>query len=134
MNGSFSDEALVQYISMLSARDSISFSESDTYDFARCVRPDGSSYGTKGKCRKGTESAAKAESGKGKGSLSRKASDVKAESLVKAVMNIYEKKHGGSAFGDDTALRRIKLYQRENPNATIKDAVKDVASDMWQDD
>lgn len=25
------------------------------YDFTRCVRPDGSSYGTKGKCRKGAE-------------------------------------------------------------------------------
>jgi len=25
------------------------------YDFTRCVRPDGSSYGTAGKCRKGTE-------------------------------------------------------------------------------
>lgn len=28
------------------------------YDFTRCVRPDGSSYGTRGKCKKGTESAA----------------------------------------------------------------------------
>lgn len=27
-----------------------------SYDFARCVRPDGSAYGTRGKCRKGTES------------------------------------------------------------------------------
>lgn len=35
------------------------FSESDNYDFARCVRPDGSVYGTRGKCRKGKETSAK---------------------------------------------------------------------------
>lgn len=29
-----------------------------THDFTRCQRPDGSAYGTRGKCRKGTESAA----------------------------------------------------------------------------
>ena len=28
---------------------------SDYYDFTRCVRPDGSAYGTGGRCRKGTE-------------------------------------------------------------------------------
>lgn len=33
----------------------MNFSE---YDFARCQRPDGSFYGTRGKCRKGTESSA----------------------------------------------------------------------------
>lgn len=27
----------------------------NTLDFARCVRPDGTAYGTRGKCRKGTE-------------------------------------------------------------------------------
>lgn len=28
-----------------------------SYDFTRCVRPDGSAYGTRGKCKKGTEGA-----------------------------------------------------------------------------
>lgn len=32
-----------------------------SYDFTRCVRPDGSVYGTRGKCRKGTETAKEAE-------------------------------------------------------------------------
>lgn len=31
----------------------------ETYDFARCQRPDGSFYGTSGQCRKGTEAGAK---------------------------------------------------------------------------
>lgn len=33
---------------------------SDSLDFARCQRPDGSFYGTRGKCKKGTEAGAKA--------------------------------------------------------------------------
>ena len=36
------------------------------YDFTRCVRPDGSAYGTKGKCRKGTEQAKEVPSLKAK--------------------------------------------------------------------
>ena len=32
---------------------------SDTLDFARCQRPDGSFYGTRGKCKKGTEAGTK---------------------------------------------------------------------------
>jgi hypothetical protein len=35
------------------------------WDFARCQRPDGSIYGTKGKCRKGTEIGAEPEESKG---------------------------------------------------------------------
>lgn len=39
----------------------MNFSEGETYDFTRCVRPDGSAYGTRGKCKKGTETGAKQE-------------------------------------------------------------------------
>ena len=37
---------------------------SETFDFTRCVRPDGSAYGTGGKCRLGTESDKIKEPGK----------------------------------------------------------------------
>jgi tRNA A-37 threonylcarbamoyl transferase component Bud32 len=37
----------------------------DFYDFTRCVRPDGSAYGTSGKCRKGQEEALSNRVGKG---------------------------------------------------------------------
>ena len=36
---------------------SLGASEEDLYEFTRCVRPDGTSYGTGGNCRKGVESA-----------------------------------------------------------------------------
>lgn len=43
-SGGFSDESLEAYQQLLS-------SEGQVYDFARCIRPDGSFYGTKGKCK-----------------------------------------------------------------------------------
>lgn len=51
MQGFFSEEALEQCESLLQA----------TYDYTRCVRPDGSAYGTAGKCRKGAEAGKKPE-------------------------------------------------------------------------
>jgi hypothetical protein len=57
MLGGFSEEAL-QLFQLAASEQSYEFSEEgETYDFARCVRPDGSAYGTGGKCRKGTEEA-----------------------------------------------------------------------------
>lgn len=35
-------------------------SDEELYEFTRCVRPDGSVYGSRGKCKKGTETSEKA--------------------------------------------------------------------------
>lgn len=44
-------------------RDKLRYSETfDSADFARCERPDGSIYGTRGKCRKGREAGTKTKS------------------------------------------------------------------------
>jgi len=59
MTGSFSDEALEQFAQLAAQTQAADFSEGATYDFTRCVRPDGSFYGTRGKCRKGAEAGAK---------------------------------------------------------------------------
>jgi hypothetical protein len=60
MLGSFSEKGLEAYKEAIQAYSGrVNFSESETYDFARCVRPDGSVYGTRGKCRKGTETSDK---------------------------------------------------------------------------
>ena len=55
MNNFFSNEALQAYEALVVEQHSFNFSETEVYDFTRCVRPDGSAYGTGGKCRKGTE-------------------------------------------------------------------------------
>jgi hypothetical protein len=57
--GGFTPEALEAYQKAVAEKEGVEFSEEGTYDFTTCIRPDGSSYGTKGKCRKGTEGAAK---------------------------------------------------------------------------
>ena len=49
----FSEQQLFS-IFEFSAR-SLGASEEEIYEFARCMRPDGSFYGTRGKCKKGTE-------------------------------------------------------------------------------
>lgn len=48
MYGDFSNEALDKYQELLSPISPLS--EEGVYDYARCVRPDGTFYGTKGKC------------------------------------------------------------------------------------
>lgn len=55
MKGSFSEESLRLFVALAEQSQHVEFSEGGVYDFTRCVRPDGSSYGTRGKCRKGSE-------------------------------------------------------------------------------
>jgi len=59
MKGYFSEEALEIYGYLTAQSQSQNFAEGESYDFTRCVRPDGSTYGTRGKCRKGAETGAK---------------------------------------------------------------------------
>lgn len=50
MQGSFSLEAVELYAQLIDSKHNQNFSESENYDFARCIRPDGTSFGTAGKC------------------------------------------------------------------------------------
>ena len=53
--GGFSEEAL-QLFQLAASEQGYEFSEKEeNYDFSRCVRPDGSAYGTGGTCRKGSQ-------------------------------------------------------------------------------
>jgi hypothetical protein len=57
--GGFSEEAFEKYQRLLSEKEGVEFSEGETYDFTRCMRPNGTFYGTRGKCKKGSETGAK---------------------------------------------------------------------------
>jgi hypothetical protein len=59
MKGSFSEEALLRFAELSAESRGLDFSEGSVYDFTRCIRPDGSTYGTGGRCRKGSETGAK---------------------------------------------------------------------------
>jgi hypothetical protein len=59
MLGGFSEEAL-QLFQLAASEQAYEFSEGEeTYDFTRCMRPDGTFYGTGGKCKKGSDAGAK---------------------------------------------------------------------------
>jgi hypothetical protein len=62
--GGFTEEALAAYQKALAEQEGTDFAEGDSYDFTTCIRPDGSAYGTGGKCRKGTEGEAKGRDAK----------------------------------------------------------------------
>jgi hypothetical protein len=57
--GGFSDEALEAYKQALAEQAGTDFAEGDLYDFTTCIRPNGTAYGTGGRCRKGTEGESK---------------------------------------------------------------------------
>lgn len=54
MKGSFSEEALRAYSELAAEKQGLNFAEGDSYDFTRCVKPDGTAYGTKGQCKSGS--------------------------------------------------------------------------------
>jgi hypothetical protein len=49
----FTEEALQKFNEMCA--EGVNFGEEPVYDFARCVRPDGSAYGTAGACKSGKQ-------------------------------------------------------------------------------
>lgn len=49
--GGFSEESLKTYQLFLNGCAELLGDTGGVYDFARCVRPDGSTYGTKGRCK-----------------------------------------------------------------------------------
>jgi hypothetical protein len=53
MYGNFSEDSLSHYQEILQYLEdpSLEFEEGDTYDFTRCVRPNGTAYGTRGACQ-----------------------------------------------------------------------------------
>lgn len=97
MTGSFSEESLAKFAELANQTQAADFAEGeDTYDFTRCVRPDGSFYGTRGKCRKGSETGAKEVPTKPT-SRSEKVEDLRAK--------VKEAKAGGATRGQLAGLR-----------------------------
>lgn len=58
-SGGFSENSLEIYQNLLSSL----MGEEEVYDFARCVRPDGTFYGTRGKCMPPNKPAMETEKG-----------------------------------------------------------------------
>jgi hypothetical protein len=117
MKGHISEEALAAYTQLVADSLGVDFSEGgDTYDFTRCVRPDGSSYGSRGKCRKGTEAGAKQEA------------PVKGRGLVTDPKELTDLKRRASE-GDREAIKRLM----EHRDVTgLKPARGDTENQGWE--
>jgi len=117
MRGHISEEALAAYTQLVAESLGVDFAEGgDTYDFTRCVRPDGSSYGSRGKCKKGTEAGAKQEA------------PVKGRGLVTDPKELTDLKRRASE-GDREAIKRLM----EHRDVTgLKPARGDTENQGWE--
>ena len=83
MNGSFSKESLARYSELISQSESSDFSEHGSYDFTKCVKPDGSTYGSSGACaapnRPAASAPAKGQPPKGESWLDKQKKQLEAE-------------------------------------------------------
>jgi len=61
MKGYFDEKSLESYNLLIAEREGVDFSEGEIYDFTRCVRANGSFYGTSGRCRQGSPAGPKEE-------------------------------------------------------------------------
>lgn len=98
----------------------VEFSESaeEQFDFTRCQRPDGSFYGTRGKCKKGSQTGAPAAPSAAPGASAKKPN---AKSQVKELQGILKEKTAGLAAMKKQMVGAIKAYNamekatRKNP-------------------
>ena len=63
MKGSFNEKSLLAYAELVAEKIDVDFAEGEVYDFTRCVRANGSFYGTSGRCRQGSPAGPKEEEG-----------------------------------------------------------------------
>ena len=124
MKGSFSEESLARFAELAAATLPSDFAEGDSYDFTTCIRPDGSAYGTSGKCRKGTEGVAKV---KAKGAASGVPVLTKGDmkKMTESELRDVKKKMDEQAFGKDSGpASNTKLQMLADQNKAINEELK----------
>ena len=121
MKGFVSEEALAEYSRLAAEKLNLDFAEGEVYDFARCMRADGSFYGTSGTCKKGTAAGDKeAEAPKTAGGRKRRATaETKAAGAA-------ERKAAGNAKRSASA-GRARLLKEELEK--VKDKMKGASPD-----
>ena len=144
MNGNFSENALKAYQAALAKNGGLDFSEGDLYDFTRCIRPDGSAYGTGGQCRKGTEGEAKKKEGTGargarEGAEAAKAKGAKGGALLKARAEgkkaalAASRADGGKKISANNARARLFKEEREQVKDKMRGASPEVQNRLLQE-
>jgi len=103
MRGNFSPESLDAFSRLAAEVTGTDFAEGETYDFARCVRPDGSAYGTRGKCKKGKESAKEAAAKGGK------SGETRSERLKRVRGEVENAARGGAGSREEIDALKKKM-------------------------
>jgi len=120
MLGHFSEEAVEAFIQMSCEERGLDYSE--TFDFARCQRPDGSFYGTRGTCKP----PAKATSTLGKGRNVRERNrNARAQSASDKIANKLANQIGGKSRSASSGQRI------DGKSAADALAKKKSFQDMW---
>lgn len=114
MKGSFNEKSLLAYSEMVAEKIDVDFAEGEVYDFTRCVRANGSFYGTSGRCRQGSPAGPKEEEApkvrQGRGDVDHLATAADKKSALDAIRNEAAKR---AAAGDEKGVdAAIKAYAR----------------------
>lgn len=130
MLGSFNQKSLELFQEAMSESMFSDFSEGEFYDFTTCIRPDGSAYGTGGKCRKGTEGKAKEKEApkRSRGDVDHTPTAADKKSALDALRNEAAKR---AAAGDDKGVdAAIKAYNIVKKAQTKEEAPKRSGVDL----
>jgi hypothetical protein len=111
--GGFSEEAFEKYQRLLSEQENVEFSEGETYDFTRCMRPDGTFYGTRGKCKKGSEAGAAPVKAKSAKPATRDEKVGALREKVAALKGSGDKKKLAEARGDLQGQERMRKIEAQ---------------------
>ena len=123
--GGFTEEALAAYQKALAEQAGTDFAEGDSYDFTTCIRPDGSAYGTGGKCRKGSEGEAK-KKGKTEQSTADKAMEmVKANARSRGLTEIKAGGNKPATPASTTKKPAVQGYDWRKQSGTFRKANND---------
>ena len=114
MKGSFNEKSLLAYAELVAEKTDVDFAEGEVYDFTRCVRANGSFYGTSGRCRKGSPAGPKEEEApkgrQGRSDVDHLATAADKKSALDAIRNEAAKR---AAAGDEKGVdAAIKAYAR----------------------
>ena len=94
----------------------------ETWDFARCQRPDGSYYGSPGRCKKGTEVGAK--EGKEDKTAARKSKRTEMVAQRNEVARLKKEREAAAAGGDPKKAKEARRAHIDAKNK-LKELVKE---------
>jgi hypothetical protein len=126
MYGNFSPDAIEAFTEAVGEEN---FSET-LFDFTTCIRPDGSAYGTGGKCRKGTEGEAKVkDGGKGEfGSFDKLTQDQRNRRIKQQAELVRDLKKEGDADWKSERSRLDRMLDKDKEVAAKKPEAKSQTS------